>query len=296
MEIKAQIDTARGFFREAGDTLRGAGYGREAGMMTRILTMSLPLFVEASEKTPVHHTACVVKMMARILLGEDASPAEIRRGVVAALLHDVGLARVAAEKMRKADILAAAPDRREAVIERAIAARRAHMVHGAWMAETVLTAFNGWFGEGLSPEDVAEVCRLVALHDNPSVQEYEEMRGHRAGATWLLSLDDRLAMFLREADRLWMLTEEGIAADLELDLQKEQKALAAAGRDPQDARPDREARIAANIARHREEAALYERALGGGAAAYGFINGTLYRTRTGYALFESLIPQRAQSK
>lgn len=69
---------------------------------------------------------------------------------------------------------------------------------GSEIAERILHAFNGWFGPTFSSEDIAEIRRVIAIHDNPSIQDYESLKEHGVGKVWLFDKDDRLMKFFRE--------------------------------------------------------------------------------------------------
>lgn len=205
--------------------------------------MVLPYPIEARRGNPVHHAAHVVKFMSEILLGERASKAVIRWGVVAALLHDIGDTVTREGRIRKRDIEGTPPGpKREVMSQEAIEGRRAHMKKGVQPAKEKLAGYNKEFGQTFSREDIARITRIIAHHDDPSIQEYEEA----ITGQWLFKKDDWLLWFHREADRLWMLSEDGVEVDLARDRKKAQEK----GKKPVGP-PER---IRGNIKRHREEA------------------------------------------
>ena len=55
--------------------------------------------------------------------------------------------------------------------------------------------------EVFSADDIDEICRIIGIHDNPKLNKK-------------LLRNDLMAVAFREADRLWMVTREGIHSDL----------------------------------------------------------------------------------
>lgn len=256
----------------------GEKWPRVASTLENIYPMALPYLLKARKGNPVHHSLKVVEFISEIAIGEGSSEAEVLDCVLAALLHDTG----AEGKIRKADIdKEKDPVKHEELRQEAIKLRLAHMSAGAEVAEKVIAQFNaGKPMLAIQPTDVEIIKDIIRIHDNPSIAEYE----NKNDGTWLFSenndpLKDKLVKFHREADRLWMLSEEG----LEVDLQRDEKK---GKRDPAD-------RVKGNIKRHQEEYALYSEAFGDGAIKYGFRENTLYRTETGFKIFKQLIRRLA---
>jgi hypothetical protein len=162
----------------------------------------------------------------------------------------------------------------------AIQLRKDHMKMGADVAEYVILAFATFCPElAFSAKDIAAVRQVIETHDNPSVLEYVETKD----TIWLLPKDEFLMMCHREADRLWMLSIEGLETDMDRDAKKKPEL----AKNPQAAARKR---ILGNIQRHKDEYKLYERfLLPNELREYGFKEETLYRTRTGIAVFRRLI-------
>jgi len=85
-----------------------------------------------------------------------------------------------------------------------------------------------------------------------------------------------LITLLREADRLFMVTKQGVVKDV-LD------------KNPTVTEASFSEKLAHNAARHREEYRLYREAA---MDDWRFLNGTLYRTQGGYRLFEEMSRQK----
>jgi len=289
MDVKECIVKARNELSKATQRLREYGHEKSAKILEDLFPIVLPDLIEGHQISPVHHPAHVVSLMSEILLGEKATEDEVKLGVVTALLHDVALGRAGEGKIRKADIDAAFQEsiqKGEEKVEEGVRSRRRHMELGAEIADRVLHAYNACFGDAFSDKEMAEIRRLIGIHDNPSVQEYELRRKTQSGAVWVFFPEDRLAMFLREADRLWMLTEEGIKTDLERDCKAAREKVRKNGADPDQAAVDPKKRVDDNIQRHRDEAVIYQKTLPGWLfVRYGFKDGALYRTGTGYSVF-----------
>jgi hypothetical protein len=184
--------------------------------------------------------------------------------------------------------------------EDAIAARQEHMQKGAQIAGEMLREYGQHHPRALVEGTVRAIQRLVKCHDNPKIPvayavtrrafadipecrywqaelptlEHKELSNwlHATGEEYLIGVEDWPLQILHEADLLWMVTQDGIDADL-------------ARFSPAERKTPREM-LENNTRLHRQEIELYR----GQAsfAAYGFQNGTIYRTHTGYALFEYL--------
>ncbi|MBC8868714.1 MAG: hypothetical protein H8E44_04825 [Planctomycetes bacterium] len=313
MEIQEQIKKAKKPLAEALERLRKAGYGEIAQTMEQVFPMEFTYLLEGNEKNPVHHTAHVANFMTEILLGEEATPDQIKQGVFAALLHDVGLARTDEGKIRKADLqqeidMAEDWDGVSKAIAEAIRSRKSHMKAGADIARLLLHGYNDWTGKPFfdPQKDIATICRIVEIHDDPSIFEYErmglewiEVHPTAGGLTvkpdpgkWLFDKDAFLVQCHREADRVWMVSPDGIEVDLARDLAKARKKAEKEGLPLDNVCADPAERINGNIRRHREEMQLYQQAFQSDlVAAYGFKNRLLCRTDTGYAVFCRLVAE-----
>lgn len=270
--LNTDINKADASVARLADRLRALGKKSIADTLEKIYPMALPYLINASGGNPVDHAPETAETIAEIALGENASDRDLKVCILAALLHDVALD----EKVRKADIEEEHdPVKKQELIERAIAIRTRHMLGGARISEVIINRFNAQNPElAVSADEIGSVKSIISVHDNPSVQEYSGTDDGR----WLIPNDNMLAVYHREADRVWMLSYEGIELDLRRDEEKTGK------RDPK-------MRIEQSIRRHREEYMLYARALGQGIEDAGFKGKTLYRTDTGYRIFNQLIRQ-----
>jgi hypothetical protein len=277
MEIDDSIQRARLVLETAVGRINGFGRAGVAEVLPRLFEMILPDLMDSHQVSPIHHPAHVADVLSRILIGEGAPEFDWLPALAAALLHDCAYGRVTLpgqKKISKSSIQKATGEERERAIERGIGQRLDHMQLGAEIAAEVLKTFNGRFGATFSEACIDEACRLIQIHDYPSIQEYESLRQSSSGRVWLFKPDDRLIKFFREADRLWMLTRDGIDEDLE------RAALGTTDSNRRD-------RLNQNRKRHREEMLQYVEAFGPGAeGAYGFLGQTLYRTTTGFSLFQ----------
>lgn len=277
MNIGESILRAKTVLDVAIATVRAAGHADVADTLPRLFVMVLPDLVHSHEISPIHHPPHVADALSRILDSEAAPESDWRRGLAAALLHDCAFGRIARpgeRKITKGDIDKRSGQDRDEYAGLGIRQRQEHMQVGSEIAARILDAFNGWFGPTFSSGDIAEIRRVIEIHDNPSIQEYESLKEHGDDKMWLFDKDDRLIKFFREADRLWMLTDDGIDEDLER-----------AAKDKNEV--NRRAKLQYNLDRHRDEMHQYLEVKGPGAQRdYGFLGGTLYRTRSGYGMFQ----------
>jgi len=136
----------------------------------------------------VAHTLYVFSSMMEILKVETSSTTDIKIGLTAALLHDIGYGLLVMAGKEVSELSTQE-------------SRREHMTKGAGYARQNLGA------SGLSVEEIERVAYLISIHDNPSV--FEEGRGIP------LDINDSMSFMLREADRLWMMSPEGFSDDME---------------------------------------------------------------------------------
>jgi len=249
-------------------------------MVQALHDWTLPLLQRGRHMNPVHHTAVVVDLMAAILLPEVAAgrlPREaMRMGLAAAVLHDSGNAFEPPDEV-KITTEAARVD--PALAEVALKQRQRHMQNGALLTEAALR------DEGVAPlfsdEQIAEVRRLVQCHDAPTLVGL--LGGSETKRDCMFASGDSPphvappAAILREADRLWMLTVEGIVTDLIRKI---------AGAKPWDPM----GQLESNAERHREERAQYDALYSAAQLGdWGMEPDTaFYRTQTGKRLFLSL--------
>ena len=175
---------------------------------------------------------------------------------------------------------------REKVIEmvrKAIAFRRAHMISGSKMIRQALSKLNGYFNQDpynygrdvFSEDSINEICRVVGIHDNPSIASYFEKYGvyietGESAGKYLFEDNDLLALAMRDADRLWMVSPEGLEKDLIDDIKSKKLA-------------DPKGKLGHNISRFEEEKASYKAA---GKKAAFLDDDLLFRTKEGNKLFD----------
>ena len=133
----------------------------------------------------------------------------------------------------------------------------------------LLTEFNSKFfnpaAKFSEEEDIPEIYKLVGMHDNPGIAKAYETKEFL-----------KLALIFHEADRLWMLSYEGLTKDLMDSLIKGEKPL-----------PVKE-QLTNNIAVFSDERKSYD-ATG---EDYGVFKGdTFLRTDTGYAIYQEYVQE-----
>ncbi|KYK34773.1 MAG: UPF0175 family protein [Theionarchaea archaeon] len=142
------------------------------------------------------HTLYVFEIMMELVFSEKCSPDEVTIGLTAALLHDIGYAVMAesgydvSHGFQKADM------------------RVGHMKEGAVFVKELLR--NPEFELYYTDDQIQRICGIIEVHDNPSVP-YEKDGVKYKGVP--LDITDRLLYMHREADRMWMSSEEGFDND-----------------------------------------------------------------------------------
>lgn len=261
--------------------LTGGEVEEVRAVLTSLFREALPYFAAGAGSNPVHHNTQVLDNMIQIGLGEGIGYRELKISAVSALLHDIGNATSKREKIKTDQVEDAwkAGDMPGAMrlASDAIAFRLEHMDNGPELIREVTGAAveDGVLGH----DDLHVICRAVLIHDYPSIEEIlSDLRNEigvetaYAPGDFLLPLDGtvfgRLIERLREADRLYMVTEQGVLKDLR-------------DADEEAAAENVLRKLRSNARRHEQEFLLYE-CVGRG---QGFRGRTLYRTATGYSMY-----------
>lgn len=304
---------AEGPLASAFERLTDAGHDDVSNMIQGLYPRLIACFTGSGTINPVHHTAYVLECMVTILTGEGRTDKRIVTvGMLAALFHDVaqGLSKLKkiTENNLKDKCLDIANGREELLrlkeyLDDAVRARREHMLDGARIAAHVLSEFRAGARLSIPDEYVHDICRIVAHHDDPKIpvayrviasmfakdpvcQRWrsrlpsEDERSLQAilakdGREYLFDVYDWLLQCHHEADLLWMLTPDGIDADL-------------ARFSPAEGKTARKL-VDNNIREHHREVEPYHDLLEEDRfQAYGFREETAYRTATGYGLFQYL--------
>lgn len=148
---------------------------------------------------PLEHHLIVLRHMIEISKEENLST--LVAGAIA-ILHDIG----SVKKIRVADIKAETNlDKKRLLEQQRIQNRMLHMREGSALAQRQLLLLNEYLGKSFYEDrDIDIVCEVIRIHDNPSVGIPIPKENH-------------LAVAFREADRLWMLSDEGFRCDLRRD-------------------------------------------------------------------------------
>ena len=305
-----QIHKAEGPLTQTLLKLAHIGRPDVARFVTTFYPRLMPYYIQCGLKNPVHHTAYVLEYVVAITIGEGrAGGPDLDVGVLAALFHDAAQGLSTRPKITEANLKDKIRDvlNGQATLQAlqeyrqdAIQDRQEHMQEGARIAGDELDAYRQKHPQALTDETIREVQRLIRCHDNPKIpvtyglfqraftkdkacqdwrarlpaQKQANLSAWLAatGEEYLIDVDDWRLQVLHEADLLWMVTQDGIDADL-------------ARFPPSQAKTPR-AIIDNNTALHHQEVDLYR-----GKAdfcQYGFREGTVYRTQTGHALFAHL--------
>jgi putative nucleotidyltransferase with HDIG domain len=140
----------------------------------KIFNLAKRYYKKGREKDSIHHLK-VAEMMQGIL---KEVPLDEEVMMSAALLHDIGYAKIPEEKRKT---------------HWAKKVKTAHMKYGAEIAKEILSKAD-------YPENkIKKICHIIAIHDNPELG---------------IPIKTKEAKFLKEADILWMTTEEAFWLDV----------------------------------------------------------------------------------
>lgn len=285
-----------------------------AGVLKCLFEAALPLFIKGADANPIHHNVQTVENMLRIVMptNEANNYGFVRQAAILALLHDVGngLVDPGLKKIKSSEIADCVEnmkkegkpqeeinDEVQKQVGEAIEYREAHMDAGK---DAVIELFrqcpivsSDW------PEDAGEqpemlISECIAIHDVPSIAKLvSEIRKKgietdKEVKDYLIDGDDKLAVVLREADRLWMLSREGLEKDLIDDVRKAAKE----GKDEDVTRrpPAAYGKLKYNYDQFTKEYRLYEDA--GQANPGDFQNKTLIRSAAGFDWFIDYVGNR----
>ena len=148
---------------------------------------------------PLEHHIYVLRHLMSIAQSQGVSSQDeyLELGALA-LLHDVCPTPKIPRELIEA---AKTPEEKEVLAKPRVANRQHHMSQGSVMAREELLWLRAEGGQ-MSDDAVKRICAIIAIHDNPTIGQP------------ILSSFDPWAVWLREADRLWMMTELGIKVDL----------------------------------------------------------------------------------
>lgn len=130
----------------------------------------------------------VAKIFIQIVCEEKLPEEELKIGVVACLLYNIGWS---SPRIDRSDLQS---DKN----------RKIHMEDGAKMTEKILNHIAKIQPDSFTQSEIQRIVEIIRHHDDPSLGI-------------CLDPEDRLAIMQREAARLWKLTEVGFRDDLELD-------------------------------------------------------------------------------
>ena len=305
-----QLELAAEIFRRVFDIIDESRYhpvqkDEIKTTLTDFFEKAFPFFVKGSDENPLHHHAQVLENMVFIAMEETKAddPAEsykfVRKAAVLALLHDIGggFIKPGLKKIKSSDI----KDREQELLKekttqeerdreigdliaKAVEYRMDHMMVGAKIAEDLLYRYNREHennaGKTFTERDIRDIKQCIEIHDVPSIAEYYLSLGKPYNKSHLIPLDNPLAVILREADRLWMVSKEGLEKDLAEDVQKNKN-------------PDPLLKLKYNVTRFREEFLLYKSSKDIGLNDLtGFKAETLFRTNAGFQLLKRYVSER----
>ncbi|GEM_PF-4460887 len=262
-----------------------------AALLEDLFKRALPYFEQGAKSNPMSHNTQALNNMVKIAIGEEFSYRKFTVACIAALLHDVGNAFCTKRKVTPAEIYrelsAGNIDKVKALVEEVNAYRIEHMEKGAELLEIFLKPLIE--ADIISAKDVTDICSVVRVHDYPYIERFlRDLYEHRAAVdyvpgAYLFRFGESQASWLmealRDADRLYMMTYQGVVKDLIFDNQP--------------VTPENIMRqLQINIKIHIDEFVLYqEAAMDDG----GFMAHTSYRTPTAYHIFKSATTDTEQA-
>lgn len=272
--VWTQIDLACAPWTQALRTLHS--YPDVVWLLQTLYPEVVPHLIHGSQISPVHHIAHVVNFMATITLGEQLSPTDVKRGVLGALFHDIGIGASTRPKISERMIGEATdPEQRADLRREGIASRCEHMEKGAAITADILRPYRRQHYSLLTTDDVVAIVDIVATHDNGKIP----LMDHACERHWYLrpGPEDWLKQCHWEADALWMLCPDGLLVDMQR-------------RHAVDTPAERQAQFLFNEQLHRDIVMCYAATFDadGTFAHYGFRQGLLYRSGTGYQLAQQM--------
>ena len=210
---------------------------------------------------PLEHHPIVMGHMLKITTGEASLGLSLLRSATLSLLHDISAVPKITTQMVD-DLREEDPEKADALDLTRKQNRILHMREGSAMAHRRMLELNASCGRIVfDAHDIDAVCEAIRIHDNPSLNIP-------------IPRTNSLAMAFREADRLWMVTPEGIRADLirkNKDVRNSEACLR---------------QLESNVQRFKDERTLYSSIE---STEGPFCDDeTLFRTGTGHAMFQRL--------
>lgn len=141
----------------------------------KIIRLAQPYYKKGRAADRLHHLV-VAKMMQNLLKEKKGLDEEVM--MAAALLHDIGYAKIPEQKRR---------------FHWAKSVKRQHMILGARLARQILQEVK------FPKEKINKVADIIATHDNPEVG---------------LKITSEEGKILKEADILWITTQEAFWLDV----------------------------------------------------------------------------------
>jgi hypothetical protein len=265
--VAAQVEMSQEPWREARQILQN--HGDLMAILEELWPDVVPYLIKGNEVSPVHHIAYVVRFMAQISLTE--LPENQRKtGLVAALLHDIGIGDCSLPKISEHSIQRATGEERNRLRRDGIESRLEHMKKGAEISRGLLLSLQQRNPTAVSDPEIETILEIVRTHDYSKIPLMED----HVDRKWLLTSgrEDWLKQCHWEADALWMLSPAGILVDLE----REREEVTT---------ETKKAKFDFNLGLHREIISLYAKAYSPEEMKlFGFRDGLLYRSATGYGI------------
>ena len=265
--------------------------------------LALDKFIESKKNNPLHHSFIVLELLLKIAIGERWTYAETRNLCVAAILHDHGFADSTLDRISSPDILEFVKEherlvgenvlaediesaflKTKEIVNKAIRSRKEHMKKGKAIASRTVKKLNEHLPEWrkFKPFDFKMIIKMVGIHDNPGIakyaNDYSDYTDEELENVLFSAEDENIyKVAFREADRLWMLTPEGVIKDIMTQFLK--------GKTPKTL----EEQIEKNKEAFTDERNAYREASAGFVAGAFQDEETFMRTETGKVIYDELV-------
>lgn len=293
MTIHEQIEIARKDVRETAEELNASSQTDTARLATTTFEVLLPSLIDSAPISPVHHPTTVMRILLAIAKGDGVPPFETRALLLSSLSHDayLGVAEMILSllpavveglpgKIRAGDVRNETGERKKRLIERGILERTLHNQEAARQIPAVLAAASVLSGVTVASEEIEMIRAIVVRHDLPSVAQLKLAGGQPVGPGDLFGPGD-IGLRFRQPDRMWMVTREGSAVDVERDLAK--------GASGTDFEALRRQKVQSNADRHYQEYQLYADVFKDQVDRFGFIDKSLYTSPTAFRMFRQFV-------
>lgn len=255
-------------------------------ILQTLFNRALPYFKKGLKFGCIYHNIQVCFLIIQLGIREQLNYNVFKNAMILGLLHDIGNANASGQKYSRAMIKEELQKNNiSTAIEFAKATIKFRLEHMQKAEPLIREVTQPLIQDNfLKAEDLDLIVNTIKIHDYPSIEgTVKELKAlnlpieYQSGQ-FLFSLEDsplaKLTSLIREADTLFTLTPEGILTDL----MREKKPIS---------EQTVQKKLEDNIQKFYDEYGLYRSKNWDDG---GFINQTLFRTKSGYQLFKETAP------